>query len=81
MRATFRTNLRPGPGLDPDKNVLLPLTRQLTSYVDNKPSGKQEKALPLSVFRAIMNTKFTPLDEAMSQLATGFFSVCGVMNT
>ena len=33
----------------------------------------QEKALPLSVFRVLLENKFTPIDEAMGQLATGAF--------
>ena len=49
--------------------------------MDADPSVKQEKALPLTVFRKLLENKFTPLDEAMRQLAVGaFFSVCGVVN-
>ena len=64
-----------------DGNFSLFLTRQLSGYVDADPSVRQEKALPLTVFRKLLENKFTPLDEAMGQLAVGaFFSVCGVVN-
>ena len=64
-----------------DGNFSLFLTRQLSGYVDADPSVRQEKALPLTVFRKLLENKFTPLDETMVQLAVGaFFSVCGVVN-
>ena len=49
------------------------LTRQLSGYVDADPSTKQEKALPLSVFKELLRNTFTPKDEALGQLATGAF--------
>ena len=51
----------------------LGLIRQLQGYVDTDPSEKQQKALPLSVFKKLMENTFTPLDEALGQLATGAF--------
>ena len=47
--------------------------RQLNGYIDSNPSIKQEKALPVSVFRTLLDNKFTPKDEALGQLATGAF--------
>ena len=41
--------------------------------MDADPSTRQEKALPLSVFRELLRNTFTPKDEAMGQLATGAF--------
>ena len=69
VRSTFRTNLRPDPALDPDKRISLFLTRQLAGYVDADPLAKQQKALPLSVFKNLHNNTFTPMDKAMGQLA------------
>jgi hypothetical protein len=73
VRAAFRTNFRQDPALDKDKNMSLVLIRQLQGYVDTDPSEKQQKALPLSVFKKLMENTFTPLDEALGQLATGAF--------
>ena len=41
--------------------------------MDTDPSEKQQKALPLSVFKTLTENTFTPLDEALGQLATGAF--------
>lgn len=49
------------------------LVRQLAGYIDAYPSEKREKALPLSVFRNLLDKNFTPKDEAMRQLANGAF--------
>ena len=49
------------------------LTRQISGYVDADPSVKQEKALPVSVFRKLLANNFCPTDTAMGQLATGAF--------
>ena len=73
VRSTFRSNFRTDPGLDGDGKISLFLTRQLSGYVDVDSSNKQEKALPLSVFRKMLENKFTPVDEAMGQLAVGAF--------
>ena len=73
VRSTFRTHLQSDPALDPDNKTSLVLVRQLAGYIDADPSEKQEKALPLSVFRKLLDNKFTPKDEAMGQLANGVF--------
>ena len=73
VRSVFRTNLRPDPGLDPDQKMSLFLTRQIAGYTDADPLGKQQKALPLSVFRKLYENNFTPLDKALGQLACGAF--------
>ena len=73
VRSTFRSNLQPDPALDPDKKMSLFLVRQLAGYDDADPSQKQEKALPVSVFRKLLENKFTPKDEALGELATGAF--------
>ena len=54
-------------------NMSLFLSRQIAGYVDADPSVKQEKALPLSVFRALLANTFSPTDAAMGELATGAF--------
>ena len=54
VRSAFRENLRPDPGLDVDGKFSVFLTRQIAGYVDADPSTKQEKALPLSVFRVLL---------------------------
>ena len=56
-----------------DGKISVYLSRQMSGYVDADPSRKQEKALPLSVFRNLLKNNFTPLDTAMGQLATGAF--------
>ena len=73
VRSAFRTNLQPDPALDIDNKPSLVLIRQISGYIDADPSEKQEKALPLSVFRKLIENKFTPKDEAMGQLANGAF--------
>ena len=73
VRTTFRENFRSDPGLDTDGKISVFLSRQLAGYVDADPSKKQEKALPLSVFRTLLKNNFTPLDIALGQLATGAF--------
>ena len=73
VRSAFRTNLKPDPALDIDNNVSLFLSRQISGYIDGDPSVKQEKALPLSVFRKLLENNFTPWDEALGQLATAAF--------
>ena len=42
-------------------------------YVDADPVTKQQKALPLSVFRKLYYNRFTPLDAALGELACGAF--------
>ena len=73
VRSAFRANLRPDPALDPDMKCSLFLIRQFSGYTDADPATKQEKALPLSVFRKLLENNFTPLDEALGQLANGAF--------
>ena len=73
VRATFRKNLRADPGLDVEGKFSIFLTRKLSGYVDADSFVEQEKALPLRVFKELLGKKFTPLDEAMGQLATGAF--------
>ena len=73
VRSTFRAHLRSDPALDTDGKISLFLTRQLSGYVDADPSVKQEKALPLSVFRKMLENKFTPADEAMGNWLQGHF--------
>jgi hypothetical protein len=81
VRSAYRTNLRGDPALDTDGKISLFLTRQLSGYVDADPAANQEKALPLSVFRKMLEIKFTPADEVMGQPALGaFFSGCGAVN-
>ena len=45
----------------------------MKGYTDADPLPRQQKALPLSVFHALHNNTFTPLDEALGQLACGAF--------
>jgi hypothetical protein len=71
--AVFRTHLRPDPALDANDRPALFLSRQIAGYIDSDAAPKQQKALPLSVFRAMYHNKFTPHDEAMGQLACGAF--------
>ena len=47
------------------------LTRQMAGYVDSDPSKKQQKSLPISVFKTLLQDNFTPLTEALGQLAGG----------
>ena len=65
VRSAFRANLRPDPALDKDSRISLFLSRQLSGYVDADPSTRQEKSLPLSVFRELLRNTFTPKDEAI----------------
>ena len=73
VRSIFWSNLWLDPALDPDSKPLLFLTRQILGYVDSDKAAKQQKALPLSVFCKLYDNKFTPLDEAMGELACGAF--------
>ena len=70
VRSTFRSHLQPDPALDPDKKMSLFLVRQMSGYIDADSLEKQEKALPVSVFRKLLENKFTPMDIAQSELAT-----------
>ena len=45
----------------------------MSGYVDSDKAKKQQKSLPLSVFRKLYENDFTPMDEAMGQLACGAF--------
>ena len=49
------------------------LVRQMSGYIDADSSEKQEKALPVTVFRKLMENTFTPMDIALGELATGAF--------
>ena len=69
IRSTFRTNLWPDSALDADAKPSLFLTRQLSGYVDADASTKQQKALPPSVFRSMLQNRFSPMNEALGQLA------------
>jgi hypothetical protein len=73
VRSTFRSNLRSDPALDVDDKPLIFLVRQLKGYTDTDAPPKQQTALPLSVFHALHDNIFTPLDEAMGRLACGAF--------
>ena len=73
VRATFRTHLRPDPALDANEKPSLFLQRQIVGYIDGDASPKQQKALPLSVFKRLHENRFTPLDEVLGQLACGAF--------
>ena len=42
-------------------------------YIDSDGATKQQKALPPSVFKSLLQNKFTPLDEALGELACGAF--------
>ena len=61
------------PALDPDGKPSLFLTRQISGYIDADPSSRQQKALPVSVFKRLLGNTFTPDDEALGQLACGAF--------
>ena len=69
----FRKNLRPYPAFDLDMHPSLFLTHQLMGYINSNSSAKQQKALPPSVFRTMLQNTFTPMDEAMGQLSNGAF--------
>ena len=73
VRSAFRSNFRADPALDTDGKPSLFLTRQMSGYVDSDKSARQQKSLPLSVFRKLYENNFTPMDEAMGQLACGAF--------
>ena len=49
------------------------LTRQLRGYVDADPSVRQQKALPVRVFKELLENEFTPKSKALGQLACGAF--------
>ena len=73
VRSTFRSNFRSDPALDKDGRSSLFLTRQIMGYIDSDGATKQQKALPPSVFKLLLQNKFTPLDEALGELACGAF--------
>ena len=75
VRSTFRSNLRSDPALNVDDKSSTFLKRQLEGYADTDAPPKYQKALPLSVFHALHDNIFTPLDEAMGKLACGAFSL------
>ena len=64
---------RPDPALDDDAIPSLFLQRQIRGYIDADPSTRQQKALPVTVFKQLLDNKFTPRDEALGQLACGAF--------
>ena len=49
------------------------LSRQIAGYIDTDPLARQQKALPLSVFKNLYSNNFTPMDTALGQLACGAF--------
>ena len=73
VRAAFRVAMKHDPALDPDGKPSLFLTRQISGYIDADPSSRQQKALPVSLFKRLLGNTFTPADEALGQLACGAF--------
>ena len=54
VAATFRENRREDPHRDAERHVGRLLQRQLRSYSQNDPKKKQQKALPVCVYRLIL---------------------------
>ena len=61
VAATFRENGREDPHRDAERHVGRLLQRQLRSYTRNDPKEKQQKALPVCVYRLILASPATEL--------------------
>ena len=69
VAATFRENGREDPHRDAERHVGRLLQRQLRSYSRNDPKEKQQKALPLCVYRLILASPATELRRSIAELA------------
>ncbi len=61
VTTTFRENGREDPHWDAERHVGRLLQRQLRSYTQNDPKEKQQKALPVCVYRLILASPATEL--------------------
>ena len=69
VAATFRENGREDPHRDAERHVGQLLQRQLRSYTRNDPKEKQQKALPVCVYRLILASPATELRRSIAELA------------
>jgi len=69
VAATFRENGREDPHRDAERHVGRLLQRQLRSYSQNNPKEKQQKALPVCVYRLILASPATELRRSIAELA------------
>ena len=69
VAATFRENGREDPHRDAERHVGRLLQRQLRSYSRNDPKEKQQKALPICVYRLILASPATELRRSIAELA------------
>ena len=77
VRTTFRINNLEDPGADGSGNQSLFIARQLKKYQDEDPGSEGQKALPLQVFRRMINNRITSRDEFLGHLLVGalFFAM------
>ena len=71
VAATFRENGREDPHRDAERNVSRLLQRQLRSYSKNDPKAKQQKALPVCIYRFLLSSPLTDLQRIIAVLAAG----------
>ena len=69
VAATFRENGREDPHRDAERHVGRLLQRQLRSYSRNDPKEKQQKALPICVYRLILASPASELRRSIAELA------------
>ena len=69
VAATFRENGREDPHRDAERHVGRLLQRQLRSYSRNDLKEKQQKALPVCVYRLILASPATELRRSIAELA------------
>ncbi len=69
VAATFRKNRREDPHRDAERHVGQLLQRQLRSYLQNNPKEKQQKALPVCIYRLILASPATELRRSIAELS------------
>jgi hypothetical protein len=69
VAATLRENGREDTHRDAERNVGRLLQWQLRSYTKNDPKEKQQKALPICIYRLLLASPATELRRATAELA------------
>ena len=71
MAKTFKSNGHPDPSLDINGSCNTTLDRLIRKFNNEDPACKRQPALPLEVFRILLNKPASKLEEALGTLACG----------
>jgi hypothetical protein len=78
---TFREHGRPNPSKDKDPQSCFLLQQQYQSYVNDDPTQKQQKAIPMCIISKMAKQKITELQQVIGQLTTMHSLPCDHANT